>query len=282
VLRRRGWHGPSICALCKDASEDSTHLFLQCAFTVNIWRRLCILFSLPEVWFGDSFISGLVSWLSIAAAPHPLVATVCWQIWKQRNRVIFEGRSSSPKAVFLCILSSLHFQQTSLKTIQHKALDYRLEEGATLACFDGAALSSGLCCGAGGTFKTHSSRITKWFLNCGEGTNTKAELLGLWATLYLASRWSLNHLHILGDSSVIVNWINHNHNLRSIHIEGWKQQTRELFNTFTDIKIQHISRAHNTEADALSKRALGDVIGKLSVFHCDNGKESYISTIIIF
>jgi len=59
--------------------------------------------------------------------------------------------------------------------------------GSTLVCFDGAALSNGLCCGAGGTFKSHPSRITKWFLNCGAGSNTKAELMGLWASLFLAS-----------------------------------------------------------------------------------------------
>jgi ribonuclease HI len=210
------------------------------------------------------------------------VAHVCWQTWKERNRAIFEGRSPSPNGFLHRILSSYQFQQISPKTFLYKALDFRMDEGSMLACFDGAALSTGLCCGAGGTFKTHSSRITKWFLNCGAGTNTKAELMGLWATLYLASCWSINHLHVLGDSSVIVNWINLNCNLRSIHIEGWKLKTRELYNSFTDIKLQHISGSHNTEADALSKRALGEVIGRLSVFHCDNGEESHITSFNIF
>jgi hypothetical protein len=194
VLRKRGWHGPGLCSLCKDATEDTSHLFLHCAFTANIWNHLSQHFSLPAIWKGDSFISCFVSWLSFAAAPHSLVAHVCWQTWKERNRAIFEGRSPSPKGVLHRILASFHFQQISPKTIIYKALDFRLDEGSTLACFDGAALSNGLCCGAGGTFKTHSSRITKWFLNCGAGTNTKAELLGLWATLYLASCWSINHL----------------------------------------------------------------------------------------
>jgi len=157
-----------------------------------------------------------------------------------------------------------------------------MDEGSTLACFDGAALSNGLCCEARGTFKSHPSRITKWFLNCGVGTNTKAELMGLWASLTLASCWSINHLHVLGDSSVIINWINLNCNLRSIHIEGWKQKTRELSNFFTDIKFQHISRSHNSEVDTLSKRALGKVIGRLSVFHCDKGEESPITSFNIF
>ena len=157
-----------------------------------------------------------------------------------------------------------------------------MAEGSTLVCFDGVALSNGLCCGAGGTFKSHPSRITKWFLNCGVGSNTKDELMGLWASLTLASCWSLNHLLVLGDSRVIIDWINHKCNLHSIHIEGWKQKTRELSNLFTDINFQHISTSHNTKADALSKRALGEVIGRLSVFHCDKGEESPITSFNIF
>jgi ribonuclease HI len=168
------------------------------------------------------------------------------------------------------------------KVLPNKACEFKMAEGYTLACFDGAAQSNGLCCGAGGTFKTHPSRITKWFINCGAGTNTKAELLGLWASLTLASFWSLNHLHVLGDSRVIIDWINHNCNLHSVHIEGWKQKTQELSKIFTDINFHHIPRSHNTEADALSKRALSEVVGRLSVYHCDRGKESPISFINIF
>jgi ribonuclease HI len=157
-----------------------------------------------------------------------------------------------------------------------------LAEGTTLVCFDGIAQSNGICCGAGGTFKSHPSRTTKWFLNCGAGSNTKAELMGLWASLTLASCWSLNHLLVLGDSRIIIDWINHNCKLHSVHIEGWKQKTMELFNIFTDINFHHIPRSHNTEVNALSKRALSEVVGRLSVYHCDKGIESPITFYNIF
>ena len=159
---------------------------------------------------------------------------------------------------------------------------FSLPLGYSAACFDGAALSSGLCCGAGGTFKTHLERTTKWFLNCGEGSNTKAELLGLWATLTLAFFWSLNHLCILGDSKVIVDWFNGNCNLHSIHVEGWKLKTQQLANHFSDISVSHLPRTHNSEADALSKRALNEVVGRLSIYHCERGQKSPISTINLF
>jgi ribonuclease HI len=266
----------------QQATEDIHHLLIHCDFTTYIWNRLLQHYSLSLAWKGDTISDCFSSWLSDKSAPHPLAAHVCWQTWKERNQVIFEGRPPSYQAVLHRILSSFHWQPTSVKAIQIKACEYSLAEGSTLVCFDGAAQSNGLCCGAGGTFKSHPSRITKWFLNCGAGSNTKAELMGLWASLTLASCWSLNHLLVLGDSRVIIDWINHKCNLHSVHIEGWKQKTMELSNIFTDVNFHHIPRSHNTEADALSKRALSEVVGRLSVYHCDKGKESPITFYNIF
>jgi ribonuclease HI len=152
-------------------------------------------------------------------------------------------------------LTSFNWKHASVFSFHHKAVDFKLPVGYTLAFFDGAAQTNG-CCGAGGFFKNHLSRITKWFFNCGVGTNTKAELLGLWASLTLASSWSINHLLVLGDSRVIIDWITQKSNLHSVHVECWKQKTLDLSKHFIDIKFQHISRTHNSEAGALSKRAL--------------------------
>jgi len=79
-----------------------------------------------------------------------------------------------------------------------------LPEGVMMACFDGATLSNGSCCAVGGIFRTDDKRIIKWYLNCGVGTNTKAELMGLWVTLTLATLWAIDKILILGDSKVII------------------------------------------------------------------------------
>ena len=42
-------------------------------------------------------------------------------------------------------------------------------------------------------------------LGCGHNTNTRAELLALWASLHIAKDIGLPYLHIFGDSSVIIN-----------------------------------------------------------------------------
>jgi ribonuclease HI len=211
-----------------------------------------------------------------------LAAHTCWQLWAERNSATFENRPPSVSAVLHRILSNFQWQASSIKTFPHKICDITLAVGHTLACFDGAASSNGLCCGAGGFFKSHPRKITKWFLCCGEGTNTKAELLGLWATLTLASLWSINQLFVLGDSRIVIDWASQKSSLHSVSIESWLEKTRALSSSFTDINFLHISREHNRVADELSKRALGETVGRLSVFHSDNGIDSSISTYNFF
>jgi hypothetical protein len=87
---------------------------------------------------------------------------------------------------------------------------------------------------------------------------------------------------VLGDSRVVIDWINHKSNLHSVQIEGWKNKTLQLSKLFTDICFLHIPRAFNTEADALSKTALKGVVGSLSISHCDSGIESSSTSICIF
>lgn len=56
----------------------------------------------------------------------------------------------------------------------------------------------------------------------------------------------------------------------------------ELLKSFTDVKFHHIPRSYNCEADALLKRALNEVVDRLSVFHKDSGIVSPISSINVF
>jgi len=56
----------------------------------------------------------------------------------------------------------------------------------------------------------------------------------------------------------------------------------ELSKSFADVNFHHIPRSHNREADALSKRALKEKVGRLSVFHRDRGIVSPISSINVF
>jgi ribonuclease HI len=120
------------------------------------------------------------------------------------------------------IVVSFTWQPPTTNPIPNGVCEITHLDGFMLACFDGAALLTEDCCAAGGIFKSYASRVTKWYLNCGVGTNTKAKLLGLWATLTLPSFWAIDKIQILGDSKVIIDWMNHKSQLQVVNLDGWK------------------------------------------------------------
>jgi ribonuclease HI len=252
------------------------------SFSCDVRLRTTRHFSLQSTWCGSSIMESFPRWITSNSGPPCLVVHYCWQIWLERNRVLFEDAKPSLPRVFYKVLASFNWQSNSIRVHPQRALTFDLAEGHSLAFFDGAAQSNGSRCGAGGFFKSHQSRITNWFINCGSGTNTKAELLGLWTTLTLAALWSIDDLHVQGDSRVIIDWITNKSKLNSIHLEGWMQKTRDLLQRFSNINFLHVPRSHNKAADVLSKRALSEVVGRLSIYHCDKGIESPITTLNIF
>jgi ribonuclease HI len=282
ALQRRGWMGPSVCLLCRSGPEDLLHLLLYCPFSKAVWQQASNFFSLQIPWRGSSINDAFTRWFSAISAPHSLVIHFGWQLWLERNRVLFEGAKPSLHRVYFKTLFSFKLKQDTRSFPPPRAMFLDLAEGHTLAFFDGAAQTNGARCGAGGFFKTHQSRTTYWFINCGTGSNTKAKLLGLWTTLSLAASWSLDDLYVQGDSKVIIDWITNKCKLNSIHLEGWMRLARELLQRFTNINFLHVSRTFNRIADALSKRALSEVAGRLSIYHCDSGIESHITSINIF
>jgi ribonuclease HI len=130
--------------------------------------------------------------------------------------------------------------------------------------FDGAATSSGLNSGAGEVIKYSENAATNGIINCGPGSNTRAELLGAWALLTLANRLSIQSLHLIGDSKIIIDWMRDKGGLQVISLDCWKERVRALITSFQKITFDHVFREGNREADNLSKLALQKLPGKLT------------------
>ena len=62
--------------------------------------------------------------------------------------------------------------------------------------------------GVGFTLHSSSSHFFHVQMGCGVITNTRAELLALWALLVFADTIGLPSLFVYGDSQVIINWEN--------------------------------------------------------------------------
>jgi hypothetical protein len=117
---------------------------------------------------------------------------------ERANLAIFEnGVPSAQKVVILSTLQLADYRTPiKLKKTRKRAL-CMVKEGS-VGWFDGAATTTGNCCGAGGILKISEHRIIHWLINCGPGTNNRAELMGAWALLTLASRFPYRSSRLWG------------------------------------------------------------------------------------
>ena len=70
--------------------------------------------------------------------------------------------------------------------------------------FDGASSSS--AAGIGFCLYLNENHRLDFALGVGHGSNTKEELLGLWALLHSSQMMGIPLARIYGDSQVIINW----------------------------------------------------------------------------
>jgi len=69
--------------------------------------------------------------------------------------------------------------------------------------------------------------------------------MGVWASLTLAHRLSITDFHVIGDSKIIIDWLNENISLRAISIDYWKDKIKEIIKYFLNITFAHVYREEN-------------------------------------
>jgi ribonuclease HI len=281
-LQHRGWIGQERCHLCKKEEEDCSHLFIFCSFTTAVWTNIKRNTKIDHRWNGNNLGDCIANWSEAKLGSPSLAAYTCWNNWLERNVATFEGKEPSISSVVIKSLSNYH-----KPTIKHKNPRTRPFLNADIseypvAFFDGATQADGRCCSAGGIIKLSESTTFKWFVNCGAGTNTKAELMGAWATLHIEKYLSIQKLQVLGDSSVIINWLNKKGNLMVSALEGWKQRIIILKGKFIETNFYHIFRNFNMEMDGQSKRALSEPKGYIVLHKWSDGMEGTRNVINIY
>jgi len=86
----------------------------------------------------------------------------------------------------------------------------------------------------------------------------------------------------MGDSKVIIDWLNQKSKLHAIDIEGWKLRTKTMITNFQEISFHHILWDLNKEADLLSKQGLLDQKGILTYCLVEEGRTGPLAQIKLF
>ena len=93
-------------------------------------------------------------------------------------------------------------------------------------------------------------------MGCGICTNTRAELLALWFVLRVSKLMGLPIHMILGDSMVVISWVNRLSTLKIPTLKHWRDEILSMLHLAPLVTFNHIYRELNMLADDLSKKAL--------------------------
>ena len=110
--------------------------------------------------------------------------------------------------------------------------------------------------GVGFCLYLNESHSFEFALGVGSCSNTKAELVALWALLYVTLLMGIPKMNIFGDIVIIISWAKGINSLNPPAIGHWCLDTRRLISCFQHLSFSHIFREHNQLADRLSKSAL--------------------------
>jgi hypothetical protein len=152
-------------------------------FTVSIWEEVKRSLKLANGWNGDFVRECFQNWSFQNKSIRELAALICWFIWKDRNKKLFEERLPSAKRILFLATGSVVSKQINSAVSSKRLQPITFPEDKVLAWFDGASQHNGNLCGAGGVIKLNNLVEYRWTLNCISGTNSKAELMGAWASI---------------------------------------------------------------------------------------------------
>ena len=140
-----------------------------------------------------------------------------------------------------------------------------MNEAPWRAWFDGAtkATNPGER-GIGGVLKGPAGERIEISENIGFGTNNEAEYAALMAVLDAAVEAKVQHLDVYGDSQLVVRQVNGEWLIKAKELVPLCQTVLNLKAQIPHVTLRWIPREQNSEADALSKKALG-VVDKDSI-----------------
>ena len=119
---KKAWACDLNYPLCDQEPETAAHLYLHCVFAQEIWF-LIQGWSNGVVKTPERGVDIEAWWMStLQLIPQEqrrhvaaMLMYTAWNIWKERNIRVFEGRSMTVPLVFGCILEELGLRQASLR-----------------------------------------------------------------------------------------------------------------------------------------------------------------------
>lgn len=192
----------------------------ECPYARNFWGKL----GFPAL-LSSSFDAELQSWLEANCVCNPLIKAhgypwktlfpfAIWNLWKHRNRIVFENTTLNPRLHETCLRQTIDYVFCVGKALTHKQMGSiqvkwnKPSEGQFKLNTDGASLGNPGRAGGGSVICDHEGTWIRGF-SCiiGHTTSVMAEFWALRDGLTLAYQLGLTCLEVELDAKIVVDLV---------------------------------------------------------------------------
>jgi ribonuclease HI len=166
----------------------------------------------------------------------------------KRSRDFFAGLSASDKSRFMAWLDSFRTENVN-KGIER-------EPDGVIAYCDGASRGNPGEAGYGYAVYYPSGQKEEGYGYLGKATNNVAEYRGLIAALKHLIFQGVAEASLYLDSELVVRQMNGQYQVKSSLLKELYREADELKSKFKKLKIAHVPREQNSEADRLANKAV--------------------------
>ncbi len=124
---------------------------------------------------------------------------------------------------------------------------------------DGAARGNPGPAGAGAVlFDSEGQVLERLGRSLGSQTNNVAEYMGLLLGLRRAAELGAEELEVVADSELMIRQLSGRYQVRSPALRRLHEEAMALLKGFRKVKLVHVPRSQNAEADEMSNRAIDE------------------------
>ena len=285
ILQRLGFNLPSKCPYC-ESTDTLAHWFVECSLATQVWGKLEQLLDIRAPSHHDIILKLQAWWSNIsgksamAKLSHIVPLFVCWELWKARNRAIFDATTPSATHVVRQILRLIHLvalaHPLSLACMDDDRLLKRgvvpfLKKAKSMQVLslawapppasyvklniDGSSSGNpGNSSGEGIIRDQHGHVLSAFSSFYGFRTNMQAEAMALLEGLHLCISLGMQYIKVELDSLVLLNVINGERRC-PWRIDEVIARARVALRQ-ASFELTHCYRETNAAADSLAKRAV--------------------------
>lgn len=257
ILQARYKSGQGRCLLCKNDSEKTRHLFIDCPVIKRVWSDVGKLIQKNVVWEGEIFSDVWQKWWHL----YPdgklwnLPPIIAWSIWIARNWSIFLDKDTPFEAIAIqCTSIYTNIPKPDAEKMPRQVIEEQIKDGISWAFFNGASQNNRT--GVGLVIHINQNRCLKASVGLGTSTNNFVELSALKLLLYWLIHRNIFTVQIFGESMNVIKWFNGQRRCQNYIVLPLLEETKQLEHSFNVFSLCHIYREHNDTTNRLSKEGL--------------------------